>query len=219
VAAVAAGPIARDAEGLFASDWAFCGGDPTELAAVNPEPVAEGEAALQWVASGPDSVGDPLYDGLVGAIFSATRRAVIVTPYYVPDELLHRAVIIAARRGVRTQLVIPAKSNHALADYARRSLVRELRAAGVEIWAYRPGMVHAKTVVVDDGFAYVGSPNFDMRSLNLNYECALFLYQPPEVHQVEAWVDALIAKCLPDRVDLRSIGLVEEIARLASPEI
>ena len=121
IAVVASGPVASDADALFAADWAFCGGDASTLRTSDVGSVPRsGDTVLQVVHSGPDVADDALYDALLTAVFAAKDRVAIVTPYYVPDELLQRALILAARRGVRTELVLPARSNHMLADFARR---------------------------------------------------------------------------------------------------
>jgi cardiolipin synthase len=150
----------------------------------------------------------------------ARERVAIVTPYYVPDEVVQRALLLAARRGVRTQLLVPTHSNHALADFARRGLLRELDAAGVELHFYPHGMVHAKAMLADATFAFIGSPNLDMRSLFLNYEDALFLYDSAQVAQVAGWVDALLARCTRERPhSAREYWLLEQLARIVAPEL
>ncbi len=211
------GPVASDAEQLFAADWAFAGGaetpPPTELS-----PPA-GEAVLQLVPSGPEMKIDTFYDAVLTALDAAKTHVVCVTPYYVPDDVVQHAFVLCARRGVRTQLVMPARSNHALADNARRGLLAELSEAGVELLWY-PRMVHGKAMVVDDAVAYLGSPNLDMRSFFLNYEDALFLYSPAEIALVRGWIAALAAECStvhgPPR---RRWWLIEDFARLMAPEL
>ncbi len=143
----------------------------------------------------------------------------IVTPYYVPDDLLQHALVLAARRGVRTELVVPSRSNHRVADMARRALLRELGAAGVAVRYYPRGMVHAKAMVVDDAFAYVGSPNFDMRSLFLNYENALCVYSPEAIAQIRAFIDGLIAESVAAGPPGGEHRLAEQVARLLAPEL
>src|SRR5207249_5836997 len=108
-------------------------------------------------ASGPDVTGDPLFDALISALFGASRRIWVVTPYFVPDEMLARALELAARRGVDVRLVVPARSNHPLADLARVSYLRQLHDAGGQVLLFAPGMVHAKAVLIDDDLAIVGS--------------------------------------------------------------
>jgi cardiolipin synthase len=220
IAAVARGPVAKDGDALFASDWAFCGGTEYEPAEWQADAVHDGGALLQMVPSGPDRNDDALYDALLTATFNARERVTIVTPYYVPDDPMQRALQLTARRGVRTEVIVPARSNHSLADFARRSLLRELRASGVHVHAYPHGMVHGKAMVVDADFAYVGSPNIDMRSLYLNYENALFIYDRAAVAGVSEWVDALRDTCVADVPSGgRELWFLEQIARLLAPEL
>jgi cardiolipin synthase len=220
IAAVASGPVAMDATALFESDWAFCGGEPEPRDGRSGPGEAVGHATLELVPSGPDLVHDTFYNALITAIFSASQRVAIVTPYYVPDDVVQRALVLAARRGLRVQLIMPAHSNHAMTDFARRGLLRQLRTAGVELHFYPHGMVHAKAMVVDDTFAYIGSPNIDMRSFFLNYENALCVYSAPEISLVRDWVDTLKAECnqeLPHSA--RELWLFEQVARMLAPEL
>jgi cardiolipin synthase len=230
VAAVASGRVAADAEALFESDWVFCGGSkraPRDGGAsganaaegAKGEDDARGDAIVQVVPSGPDMATDTVYDVFLTGIFGAKERVAIVTPYYVPDEVLQHALVLAARRGVRTEIVVPSRSNHRIADVARRSLLRELSAAGVVIHYYARGMVHAKAMMIDDAFAYVGSPNFDMRSLFLNYENALCVYSPAAIGEIRAFVDGLIAECVREPPKQRANWLIEQVARLLAPEL
>jgi cardiolipin synthase len=166
VVAVVRGPVAADATALFDSDWVFCGGSKrsaNEDRAATPI-AARGDARVQFVPIGPDMITDTMYDLFLNGIFTARERVAIVTPYYVPDDALQHALVLSARRGVKTELLIPALSNHRVADLARREFLRELSANGALVHYYARGMVHAKAMVIDDAFAYVGSPNFDMRS-------------------------------------------------------
>jgi cardiolipin synthase len=144
----------------------------------------------------------------------------IVTPYYIPDEPLQRALVLSARRGIATDLVMPARSNHRIADVARRPFLRELAAAGARLYAYPRGMLHAKAMVVDDSFAYVGSANMDMRSLLLNYENAVFVYDAAHVARLDAFIEALASECDRDgfRTKRRAWPL-EPLARLVAPEL
>jgi cardiolipin synthase len=232
LAGIVSGPVAADAGAVFESDWAFCGGSsegagepatarPVAPPRTDPHPAPPtGDATVELVPSGPDMAEDTFYNAVLTAIFVATERVAIVTPYYVPDDVVQRALVLTARRGVRTQLVMPARSNHALADFARRSLLRELASAGVELHFYPRGMVHAKAMVVDDAFAYIGSPNMDMRSFFLNYEDALCIYSAPHVAMVRAWVDGLLAECTTEPpTTKRAYWLFEQVARMVAPEL
>ena len=173
---------------------------------------------VQVVASGPDVAGDPLYEALLALIFSAQTRIWIVTPYYVPDEMLARALGLAARRGVDVRLILPARSNHITADLARASYLRDLHTAGGRILLYEPVMLHAKAVLIDDRLAVIGSANMDMRSLFLNFEVALFVHSAIQVDHVATWAEKLMADSKPE---LPTPGWVRELAenvvRLLSP--
>jgi cardiolipin synthase len=218
---VVSGPVALDASALFESDWAFCGGqDQPLLSTSEPLDTPRPHGAMQLVPSGPDMSEDTFYNGILTAFGTARERIAIVTPYYVPDDVVQRALIVAALRGVRTQLIMPSRSNHPLADFARLGLLRELRAGGVDLRFYPHGMVHAKAIVVDDVFAYLGSPNLDMRSLFLNYEDALFMYDPAQTASVQAWIDQLLNRCTTTGPhQRREYWLLEQLARIVAPEL
>ena len=217
LASLVEGPVAADAAQLFAADWAFAGRE--EPVRVSEVPPAAGEAVLQLVPSGPEMATDTFYDALVTALYSARFHVACVSPYYVPDDVVQHAFVLCARRGVRTELVMPAVSNHLLADMARRGLLPELAEAGV-IFHWFKGMVHGKAMVVDSSVAYVGSPNLDMRSFFLNYEDALMLYSPAEIAAVRAWIERLAGEC-PKALGppARRWWLLDDVARLLAPEL
>jgi cardiolipin synthase len=217
VACLVSGPVAADAAQLFAADWAFAGRE--EPARVSALPPAAGEAVVQLVPSGPEMATDTFYDALVTALYAARRHVACVTPYYVPDDVVQHALVLCARRGVRTELVMPAVSNHLLADKARRGLLPELSEAGV-VFRWFDGMVHGKAMVVDETVAYLGSPNLDMRSFFLNYEDALLIYSPAEIRAVRGWIERLAAECPTTLAPpSRKFWLIDDVARLLAPEL
>lgn len=218
VAAIASGRVAEDAHALFESDWLYCGGSERSFEKA-PSMTNSGDAILQLVASGPDMKTDTVYDLFLTGIFEARERIVIVTPYFIPDEVLQHALILATRRGVKIDVLVPLKSNHGVADVARRKFLRELTAAGAVIHYYARGMVHAKAMIVDDLFAYVGSPNFDMRSMFLNYEDALCVYSATAIAEVRKYADDLIAECMKGKAHERERWVIEQMARLLAPEL
>src|SRR5205814_9492207 len=113
---------------------------------------------------------------LLAAIQCARRNVTLTTPYFVPDESTLVALLMAADRGVDVRLLVPRDSDHRFAAAAGRAHFETLLRAGVAIHQFRPGLLHAKTVTVDDAFALLGSANIDIRSFNLNFELSVLLY-------------------------------------------
>jgi cardiolipin synthase len=200
------GPTAASAASQFEADWAAAGGRPGAPIVV---PVRNfPDARTQFLPSGPDQMEDTVHALLIDACFQATERMLAVTPYFVPDVSLETAMRLAARRGVKIDLVIPAKSNHILADFVRNRSLRSLSNAGVAVHLL-PYMNHAKAVVFDDSIALCGSCNLDSRSLLLNYESAVVFYGAREIEWLAQW----IADLLPDARDFdnRAPGLARDI--------
>src|SRR5205085_2346181 len=180
------GELAERARDCFENDWAFA----THQEAGRPSRGYErgGDAHGQLVPSGPDQTDDTVYTLLVTAFFRARERIIAVTPYFVPDSTLLMALTLAARRNVQVDLVIPAKSNHRMADLVRHRALRELAQAGARIRLV-PQMIHAKAVVVDESLALAGSANLDARSLFLNFELMVAFYRPEDVRRFADWIE------------------------------
>ncbi len=214
------GPATHHYRNIFLSDWQFATRQnfllPSNADLKYPHSI--GNAAVQVVPSGPDVSGDPLYSALLSAVFQAKQRIRIVTPYFVPDETLVQALHMAIHRGVGLQILIPEKSNHWLTDMARGPYLRDLQAAGGSILLYPYGMLHGKAMLVDDTLAVIGSANFDMRSLFLNYETGLLIYSEPEIREIGDWVQSVAKECrlgVPEVKTLRDIS--EGVARMMAP--
>lgn len=173
------------------ADWRFATDCPTEQ--IQPVTVATsgGQSRVQVIPSGPDVADDPIYAVILSACYEAHRRIRIVTPYYVPDTGVQEALKLAALRGVLVDLILPGRSNHRLADFARNRYLRELAAAGVRIWFLPNIMVHAKALVVDSIFAMAGSTNLDIRSLFLNCEVMSGFYSEKDIEWLSQWLEAL----------------------------
>lgn len=152
---------------------------------------------------------DTLHTLLVSGFFTARKRILAVTPYFVPEPTLLMSLTLAARRGVAVDLLMPGKSNHRLADLARHRALRELVAAGARVW-FSPHMIHAKAVVVDDELALAGSANLDERSLFLNYELMVAFYAMTEVEGFARWIDIQRSAATPYRA--RRPGFWREVA-------
>jgi len=181
------GACVGDLEKIFLQDWAYATHSPAPAIPVSVVASRTGEILAQVVASGPDVVGDPLYDLLFNAINEAKKSVWIVTPYFIPDESLMKALELAVKRGVAVHVIIPQASNHRMADLARGSFVRQLISVGVDFGFY-PRMIHAKAFLVDGELAILGSANLDMRSLLLNYELGLVIYDSTTLRDVKEWI-------------------------------
>jgi cardiolipin synthase A/B len=210
------GPAARDIRDVFASDWQFARGEPRAPSSVTSDAAAGGET-VQVVGSGPDAESDRIYDALLTSIFSARTRLWIATPYFVPDEALQRALVLAVRRGVDVRVVVPRRSNHLTADLAGASYLRALAREGGRVRCYAPEMLHAKLVLIDADLAIVGSANFDMRSLFLDYEIALVVRSPAVGADLDIWFRALLEPCTELAPATRIRAWLEPIARLLAP--
>ncbi len=184
------GDVAAAAAIQFDSDWAATLGKTCPVSPADAASVGADESLAQFLPSGPDQSEDTAQALLIDACFRASHRLLAVTPYFVPDDSLKTALRLAARRGVRVTLLLPARSNHRLADFVRGRALRELAEAGAVI-RLLPGMVHAKAVVVDDSLALCGSINLDLRSLLLNHESAVVFYGATEIAWLANWLDAL----------------------------
>ncbi|MEN9403476.1 MAG: Major cardiolipin synthase ClsA [Verrucomicrobiota bacterium] len=222
--AVIEGPAVHQLEDVFLADWAYASN--LSLKTLQKEMPSEwpphaGQADLQIVASGPDVTGDPLYEGILSLVQQAQRSVWIITPYFIPDEVLQRSLMVQARAGIDVRIVVPARSNHRITDYARRHHLRELQRAGVKVLYYQPGMNHAKLLIVDGSTVLFGSANMDLRSLFVNFEIGVVTYSAAEAKTVTAWAEEVFAlsKPMPERRKGRRLfsALGEEIARLLAP--
>ena len=211
------GPAAQGFTRLFESDWTAAGAKspPAPISAGADTPT--GTTPLRLVPSGPDTPDDPLHDALVHSCHTARERIWIVTPYFIPTEGLIAALSMAARRGVDVRIALPATSNQRLADLARGAYMRALAADGCRFFMIGGTMVHAKAVLTD-ARAFVGSANFDARSLLLNFELMVLLESAEHLVELEGWAADLMAtadQTIPQSHGLRR--LAEAIFRLTSP--
>ncbi len=218
------GPAVRVLDEIFIADWAFASGQThAQLQRELPVdiPAAAGDSELQIVASGPDVAGDALYEGILSLVQQAERSVWIVTPYFIPDEVLFRSLLVQARAGIDVRIVVPAKSNHPITDLARRHFLRTLQAAGANIMLYQPGMNHAKMMLVDEKTGLFGSANMDLRSLFLNFEVGAVTYSPAEAQRMARWMSEVftLSKPMPRPQNRHRLfpTIGEEIARLLAP--
>jgi cardiolipin synthase A/B len=206
----------------FLEDWHYATGDaPTGMAYLHPL-THRGEHAVQICASGPDNAPPSIHALFFNAITAASTRLWLTTPYFVPDESMQTALISAALRGVDVRVLLPGKSDHAIVDAAARSYFPELLGAGVRIHRYGPPALHAKTLVVDNAAAIIGTANLDNRSLRLNFEVCAVCYGADHAEALATLFKADLERAnrvTADQPIRASIGarLLEGAARLFSP--
>lgn len=177
---------------------------------------------VQIAASGPDSDNPLIMYSLIQAIYLAQKEILITTPYFIPGESILDALIISALGGVKVKLLIPGYSDSIFVNFASRSYYSDLLSAGVEIYFYKKGFVHSKTMVTDGATAIVGTANMDQRSFDLNFEVNAIVYNKEIAEQLrDAFYEDIkdAEKIDRDRWSKRKtyIKLMEKTARLVSP--
>lgn len=217
-----AGPVVNQLQQIFAEDWAFTTGESLSGPRWFPELATAGETIARGVADGPDEDYDKLRWAYLGALASARTCVQIVTPYFLPDNALIMSLAGAALRGVRIDIVLPAVNNMALVQWASMAQLWQLLEHGCCVWLSPPPFDHSKLLVVDNAWTFVGSGNWDPRSLRFNFEFNIECYDSVFASQVSAIVDAKMAdaRALTLReVDHRSLPtrLRDGLARLAMP--
>jgi cardiolipin synthase len=181
------GPIARQNQHLFLSDWmTYTNEDCGELlTAPLPAPVA-GDIVAQAIGTGPTGRYSAAPELICSLLYAARRQLIITTPYYVPDDALQLALCSAGYRGIEVHIVFPARNDSKIVAAASRSYYAELLTAGVNIHEYVGGLLHAKTLTMDDDITLIGSTNLDRRSFDLNYENNLLLHSREATAAVQA---------------------------------
>jgi len=185
------GPAVNDFYSIFLNDWEYAT-NTVKKQDFEHKKVYKGDHIVQVVPSGPDIPKDALYETLLNAIYNAQKRIWIVTPYFVPDDNLIQALVIAHHKGVDVKLITPKESDHVIADLARSPYMRELNETGVDVVLYEGEMLHAKAILFDSIGGMVGSVNLDNRSLFLNYEVVTFVYSEEFIVNMEVWMKKLM---------------------------
>ncbi len=221
---VTQGPAVAHLTRTFIADWAFASKQPPsqfrEVLRYVPEEA--GDSTIEVITSGPDVAKDPLWEQILRMIQEFKQSLTIITPYFIPDEVLFQSMIVKAHTGRHIRLVMPLRSNHPSPDIARHHYLRQLHAAGVEILFFTPRMLHGKLILADGNVALVGSANIDMRSLFVNFEIALLHYSPADIAALTAWSDRIISDCIPYAKAIQDKTLmpnkfIEDLVHLAAP--
>jgi cardiolipin synthase len=203
---------------LFLADWNFCSGKvlaPEKFHFSVPAD-SKDDCFLQVAASGPDSVQPSILFSLLQAIYLARKEILITTPYFIPGDSILQALRIAALSGLSVKLLVPGVADSRLVNAASKSYYEDLLCAGVDIYMYQKGFVHAKTLVADGILSIIGTANMDLRSFELNFEVNVMLYDRKFSEQLrtvffkdledaekidkDAWCQRPAYKQLPERI-------------------
>ena len=184
------GPIVMQLLADFAQDWTFTTGEALGGPAWFPDVAPCGTCVARVVSSGPDQHLEHIQMVLLEAISCATRSITIMTPYFLPAESLVTALALASLRGVDVTVVVPRRSNKRFIDRAMRAHVSPLLDHKVAIWLGRDPFNHSKLMVVDEVWCFVGSANWDIRSLRLNFELNLEIYSKTLAQELTTMIDA-----------------------------
>jgi len=160
-------------------------------------PLLERQVLARGIRSGPDRTLFSTHQMLQGALAMATKHIRIQSPYFLPDPVLMGALITAARRGVQVDIVIPGKSNLRLVQYAMLGQLDLVIQGGCRVWCSTGNFDHSKLLTIDDCWSYVGSSNLDPRSLRLNFEMDVEVYDVTFAREIAALIDANIDQSQP----------------------
>ena len=172
------GDIVESLAYSFLVDWNFGQKQPYFPELPGRQKDIENKKGIQLVTGGPVSTWDNLSLMFLKAITSAKRLIWIQTPYFLPTDALFNALQAAALSNIDVRIMMPAHTDSMLLHYASFSYITQCLSAGIKIYLYKPGMLHAKSMVVDDELVTAGSTNFDFRSFENNFECNLFIHDP-----------------------------------------
>lgn len=216
------GPVIADLQRIFLEDWFFVSGQLLDEPRFFPPLAPCGSAVVRAISDGPDREFRKLEWIVMGALSAARTRVRIMTPYFIPDRPMIVALITAALRGVDITLVLPGHTNLPFVSWASRASYWELLKNGVRIYEQKAPFVHTKLLQVDDCWTLIGSANLDTRSLRLNFELNLSVFDLPFAAAINRYFDAALQRACPitlEQVDRRSLAirLRDGAARLFSP--
>ncbi len=169
------GPVVGQLQRVFLDNWSFVTGRAVDCFPVDDRKTA-GPAKCRTILEGPDEDLDKLLSILVGAISAARRKVAIMTPYFIPPRELVGALQAAALRGVDVTVILPGKNNLPFVSWASRNMLWEILQRGVHVFLQPPPFVHTKLFLVDGHYVQIGSANIDPRSLRLNFEMVVEVY-------------------------------------------
>ncbi len=187
------GPVVTYLQRVFLEDWYFVSGELVDREEFFPAIAASGPALCRAVSDGPDKDFRKLHWIIMGALACARERVCIMTPYFIPDRPLITALATTALRGVEVTLILPAQNNLPFVHWATRAYLWELLQHDIKVFYQPAPFVHSKLLLVDGIWSLIGSANLDPRSLRLNFEFNLEVYDPHFTSAMEAKCSATLA--------------------------
>ncbi len=182
------GPAVSQVGQVFADDWNFLTGEDIKIKSV--ESINDGSAKCRVISEGPNEDFNKLATILIGAIASAKKRVAVMTPYFLPNRDMISALQTASLKGVSVDILLPEKNNLPYVKWATSNMLWELLQRGVRVYYQPPPFVHTKLFVVDDYYAHIGTANMDSRSLRLNFELALEVYDKDFVALLNSHIES-----------------------------
>jgi cardiolipin synthase A/B len=216
------GPVVAQLQETFANDWAFCTHEVLAGGLWFPEPADHGNVIARSITDGPDGDFHKVRWALIAALADAQTSVQIVTPYFLPDPSLISALNLAALRGVRVDIILPAQNNLPFMHWASRAMWWQVLEHGCRVWLTPPPFDHSKLTIVDGHWVLFGSSNWDTRSLRLNFELNVECYGHDFAQQMVSLVRKKILHAREvtlAEVDQRPFlpRLRDAVARLFSP--
>jgi cardiolipin synthase len=184
------GPVVAHLAETFASDWAFCTGEKLRGDVWFPDLSTVGGAFARGIAAGPDEDLEKIRWAILGALSQAKERIRIVTPYFLPDQMLITALVLAAMRGVNIEILLPEFNNLRLVQWASRAKIGELLTRGCRVWQTPAPFDHSKLMTIDGAWSLIGSANWDQRSLRLNFEFDVECYDTDLARVIDDLIEA-----------------------------
>lgn len=206
------GPVVRQLQHVFVDDWEFASDERLTGDVWFPPPAQHGSVCARAVPDGPDEHFETVRMLLYGALAGARDRIAIATPYFLPDAPLIGALNTAALRGVEVDILLPAVSDNRLVRWASQAMHWQVLERGCRLWLSPPPFDHSKLFLVDDAWTLVGSTNWDPRSLRLNFEVNVEVFDAGFAAHAAAWFDAR-------RATAREVTLAEVEGRAFGPRL
>ena len=216
------GPAVAQLQLAYLSDWRFSSGELLAEPRYFPAGTAVGETPVQVVVTNPTDAWQAAMQGLIQLLGTARDYVYLQTPYFIPTATMMLALKNAALSGLDVRVMLPERSDGLLTGLASKSYIKEALSAGVKVYLYQGGFLHAKTIVSDEAFASVGSTNLDVRSFTLDFEIDAYCYDPAVAAQQKAIFERDMVQSVAVDLDAwmarpRWEKLKESLARLFSP--